>query len=353
MGISGIRYIDEDFEYLSKAPFYGAKITDPLPIDVSGGYTWFEFICINSISEALSNSAVSLLDKDTVLILSSTKGNISLIEEGGVNKEITERVSLYQTAHIIGQYFGAVNKPIVISNACISGVLAIITAKRLLESGAYKHAVVVGADVLSRFVVSGFQSLMAMSDETCRPFDKDRKGINLGEGAATVVMTSDASLLDHNSVEVLGEGLTNDANHISGPSRTGQELADAVIHALQRSHINKEALSFISAHGTATLFNDEMESKAFNLAGLSEVPLHSLKAYFGHTLGAAGVIESVMTIQSLRQKTILISKNYEQSGVPMPLNISKNLLVSDKKTALKTASGFGGCNAALVFSMLG
>ena len=314
-------------------------------------YTRFEKLCILSINDALSRAGIDSSGTDTVFILSTTKGNIELIENENA-ADTNAQVSLEHTAELISSYFKAANKPIVVSNACISGVLAIIMAKRLLESGKYKNAVVTGADVLSRFVVSGFQSLMAMSDGPCRPFDKDRKGINLGEGAATVIMTTDKALTNENSILVQGEGLTNDANHISGPSRTGEELADAVNKAMSKSNIKAEDLSFVSSHGTATIYNDEMESKAFDLAGLNQVPLHSLKGNFGHTLGAAGVIETIMTIESLRRKCILPSANFMELGVPKSLNINVKLIDSDKHHALKTASGFGGCNAAIVYSHL-
>ena len=348
-GKSGIKLIDSDLS--STGSFYASAISDvvagySLEIDSN---TRFERICINSITDALSRSGINGSEADTIFILSTTKGNIELIQNSN-GADVTARVLLEHTAGQIASHFHSPNKPIIVSNACISGVLAIIMAKRLLESGKYRHAVVVGADILSDFVVSGFQSLMAMSDEPCRPFDKDRKGINLGEGAATVIMTTDKNLTNSQSILVMGEGISNDANHISGPSRTGQELADAVSKSLRKSNIDVNALSFISSHGTATIYNDEMESKAFDLVGLNEVPLHSLKAYFGHTLGAAGVIESIMTIESLRRKSILSSLNFDQIGVPKSLNVNVEFKSSDKYHALKTASGFGGCNAALVYS---
>lgn len=343
-GDSGISLVDD--AGLSPVPVYAARINDSSLPHVEGSAPRFERLCMLSIQEALTHTAISMMDRDTIFILSTTKGNIELLAAGGSDGEL----SLSLSADRIAAHFGAVNKPIVVSNACISGVLAIITAKRLIDSGRYKHAVVTGADVLSHFVVSGFQSLMAISDEPCRPFDRARKGINLGEGAATVVLTSDISQVQPDSIEVLGEGLTNDANHISGPSRTGAELADAVTKAISRSSIRAEDIAFISAHGTATLYNDEMESKAFETAGLSDTPLHSLKGYFGHTLGAAGVIETVMSIHSLRAKKVLASHGYTESGVPGSVTVNSSVVTSDKSHALKTASGFGGCNAAIVLS---
>jgi 3-oxoacyl-[acyl-carrier-protein] synthase-1 len=346
-GETGIK-LCKNILYAEKSIYASCIQNDDLGAKV---HSRFENLCVRSITEALSHTVLNGSEKDTIFILSTTKGNIGLIEKERFGNTI-EQVSLDHSARVIASHFQAVNKPIVVSNACISGVLSIIIAKRLLESGKYKYAIVTGADMLSQFVASGFQSLMALSDEPCRPFDRDRKGINLGEGAATVIITSDKALADTNSIAVMGEGVTNDANHISGPSRTGQELAGAVVKAMHRSGIGAADLSFISAHGTATLYNDEMEAKAFDIAGLNEVPLHSLKGYFGHTLGAAGLIESIMAIHSLRNNCILASRNFDTSGVPKHININMQVAASDKSYALKTASGFGGCNAALVYSKI-
>lgn len=341
-GTTGIRLINNPV--LSPEPFYASLFKE---VPSTGNYTRFEHYCIESIKDALASASVSLHSPDTVFILSTTKGNIELIEKESNNEQLKERVSLFNTAKIIGGYFNAVNRPLVVSNACISGVLAIVIAKRLLQSGQYKNAVVTGADVLSQFIVSGFQSLHAMSDEACKPFDKNRKGINLGECAATVVLSTEKG---NSVIEVKGGASSNDANHISGPSRTGHELANAITQTLQESGVAAQELSFISAHGTATLYNDEMEAKAFAHAGLSEIPLHSLKAHFGHTLGAAGVLESILTYKSLQDGIILPSRNYSEYGVPGHVTISQTLVGSEKHHALKTASGFGGCNAAIIYS---
>lgn len=359
-GESAIRQISDTT--LSPEPFYAAMFAEqgllyfPSPLNGEGARgtradeaTRFEKLCIASIDDALSQTEIKLSDKDTLFILSTTKGNIELIEGVEMNEEIRQRVSLFNTAKIIAGHFNAANKPLVVSNACISGVLSIIIAKRLLEAGQYKHIVITGADVLSKFIISGFQSLHAMSSNPCRPFDKSRDGINLGECAATVVLTTEKSL--SKDIVVNGGSSTNDANHISGPSRTGLELSFAVKAAMQESEVAPDDLSFISAHGTATLYNDEMEAKAFSNAALSQIPLHSLKGHFGHTLGAAGVLESIFTYRSLTEGLVLPSRNFEALGVSEQINVSSALAGTDKKHALKTASGFGGCNAAIVYSI--
>jgi 3-oxoacyl-[acyl-carrier-protein] synthase-1 len=146
---------------------------------------------------------------------------------------------------------------------------------------------------------------------------------------------------------LVGEGFsTNDANHISGPSRTGEGLFIAIDRLLKKSPLN---VDYISAHGTATLYNDEMESIAITRARLQSVPINSFKGYWGHTLGAAGIIESIMGIWSIKNGVILNTKGYNVSGVTNPIFIINKPVKKEINTCLKIASGFGGCNAALIF----
>lgn len=142
----------------------------------------------------------------------------------------------------------------------------------MLRAGFYDAAVVVGADEISMFIQRGFQSFMALSDTICKPYDLQRNGINLGEAAAAIVLKS-VNVPAAGTLLVKGGASANDANHLSGPSRTGEELALAVTSAIKKSGLVPAEIDFISAHGTATAYNDEMESKAFERAGLSEIPL--------------------------------------------------------------------------------
>lgn len=345
-GHSGIR--------LQPEGYFGAMIAEE---DLLGwmkehqldGYTKFEQLLILSIREALSHTNITLQDPRTALIVSTTKGNIALLEEertGGA-----QPLELFATAGRIAAYFDAAAKPLVISNACISGLLAILAGQRLIRSGRYDHAVICGADVLTQFVRSGFQSFQAISDEPCRPFDAARKGISLGEGAATVILTKNSTLLKRKTAIRLGEGASsNDANHISGPSRTGAELSAAITRAIQQSGLQPEDMGFVSAHGTATLYNDEMEAKAFHLSGLQNVPVNSLKGYYGHTLGAAGLIEAIIGMHSMLEDMVIPTAGFSESGVSLPLKLSNRPEHRPMEHYLKTTSGFGGCNAAMVFS---
>jgi 3-oxoacyl-[acyl-carrier-protein] synthase-1 len=227
-------------------------------------------------------------------------------------------------------------------------MLAILTGMRLIQSGQYENAVVAGADVISKFVLSGFQSFQAISPLPCKPFDAARDGINLGEAAGTVIITSNKNY--SSGIKVTGGSVSNDANHISGPSRTGEELNLAITKALNAAGLNAADIDFISAHGTATVYNDEMEAKAIAMAGLQAAPVNSLKGYYGHTLGAAGLIESIISIQSLKENLVIPTRGFENLGVTQPVNVCSTLYRSALNNCLKTASGFGGCNAAMVFS---
>lgn len=337
---------------ISPQPFYGS-LFEPDAVFLTetdkNVYTKFEQMLIASITDALKNSGIEPGDERTILILSTTKGNISLLETCGNSRQLKERVVLPHSAKLVARYFNFVNQPIVVSNACISGSLALLTGQRLIQSGKYDHAVVAGADVISAFVVSGFESFQAVSQRPCKPFDAERNGLNLGEGAATIVLSANK----RNGAPYLrlaGGSVSNDANHISGPSRSGEELYQAIRIALQCAQLSQNDIHFISAHGTATMYNDEMEAKAITLAGLQSVPVNSLKGYYGHTLGAAGLIECVISCYSLRENLVLPTMGFEKQGVSKPLNICDTLQSGTYTNCLKTASGFGGCNAAVVFS---
>jgi len=306
-------------------------------------YTRFERMLIHSISTALNSCKVDITKSSTGLVISTTKGNISLIE----NKNYQPyKLPLHYSAHLIAAHFGNPNRPVIVSNACISGLTALITAKRMIEAGQYKNVVVAGADVISAFVFSGFNAFQAISPKACKPYDAARKGVTLGEAAATIILSEKV----HNGVRITGGGGSNDANHISGPSRTGEELNIAMQKAMADAGIGAKNIDFISAHGTATLYNDEMEAKAITLADLQLVPVNSLKGYYGHTLGAAGILESIISVQSMKTNTILPTIGFEALGVSKPIAVSSILQHKTINNSLKTASGFGGCNAAVIFS---
>lgn len=309
-------------------------------------YTFFEKMAILSASRAIQEAGIDTASQRVLFILSTTKGNVFLLDkrETGFPEE---RVLLGLAARQLTDFFHNPNPPIVVSNACISGVCAQIEAMRSLESGCFDHVVVVGCDVQSAFIVSGFQSFKALSSDCCKPFDAYRCGLNLGDAAATVVFTRKDTVGPNEWVACRG-AIRNDANHISGPSRTGEGCYRALKIALD--DVQPSQIAFINAHGTATLYNDEMESVAIERAGLLHVPVNGLKGYYGHTMGAAGVLETILSMQAIDDHIILATKGYETLGVTHPLLLSNQNEMTEKKMFIKLLSGFGGCNAALLFA---
>jgi 3-oxoacyl-[acyl-carrier-protein] synthase-1 len=340
-GTSGVR--GHERPDMADQPFYAALFDAAPP----SPYTRFEQLLIDSIADALRQAPSIRPDDDrTILIVSSTKGNTHLLDVD--DHTPAYRIALPGSAALVAKHFNFTQTPIVVSNACISGLLGLITGARLLRSGLFDNAVVTGADVITKFILSGFGSFQALSPGHCRPFDRDRDGINLGEGAGTMILSTSPEY--RHGFLLRGGAVSNDANHISGPSRTGEELSHAITQALCDARVVPNDIRFISAHGTATPYNDEMEARAITLAGLQDVPVNSLKGYYGHTLGAAGLIESIVTLASMRENMIIPSMGFENNGVTTPLNICRSITTTDLDTCLKTASGFGGCNAAVVLS---
>lgn len=291
----------------------------------------------------IGNAQLELKGKRTAFILSSTKGNIE------------ENISLADSAQRIASQLGIDSKPIVVCNACISGLSALILGNRLIDSGLYDAAIVCGCDTPRQFILSGFQSLKALSPEPCRPFDMERMGLNLGEAAATLILSKNP--IQGNSWR-MGDGfIRNDAFHISTPSKT----ADGLYLSLQRTLESftkeisstckqidmKEHLAFINAHGTATLFNDQMESVAIGRAGLSDLPANAYKSFWGHTMGAAGILETIISMKAIDDDTILGTRGFSELGVSGKMNICAENRPTDKKGFIKMLSGFGGCNATI------
>ena len=315
-------------------------------LKIVDGYTIFEQLLIISITEAMKDVSVDIKSPGTFVILSTTKGNIDLLKDNP-KRFNPDRVHLWKSAQIVGEYFNTSETPLVISNACISGVLALNTADRLIKWGKYDNVVVAGCDVLSEFIVSGFQSFLSLSKDVCKPFDKDRTGLSLGDGAASVVLTSDKMIAKQPLIEIVTGSGSNDANHISGPSRTGEGLFIVIKDVLNGS----KDIDYISAHGTATPYNDDMESVAIDRSGLNDIPVNSYKGNIGHTLGAAGIIESIFCFESMRKDLLIKTFGFKNQGTVKKINVIDESKSAKVNRVLKTASGFGGSNAAILFEM--
>jgi 3-oxoacyl-[acyl-carrier-protein] synthase-1 len=350
-GKSGITLQEDKFGITE--PFYASSVSlEKLNEEFSrfadvNRYTSFERLVILSVYKASAHAGIDLTSPKTLFIVSTTKGNVSLLDPDHSRDFKKERVYLWEAAGQIVSFFKNPNTPVIVSQACISGVSAILIAKMFLESGRYNHVVVTGGEVLSKFIVSGFQSFKALSPGKCKPFDKFHDGLSLGEGAATIILgVTIENLLPVNCIAIKAGATSNDANHISGPSRSGEGLYRAIMRTLKGADTFE--LAFINAHGTATPYNDEMEAFAISRAGLEHVPVNSLKAYFGHTLGAAGLIETVVCAHSLIDARLIKCLGYETPGISKNIRVIKETGSFETTECLKTASGFGGCNAAVI-----
>lgn len=346
--IIGVKKIKLPF---SQDEFCVAKIADEKiqehlsQIKNAETHTKLEQLSILSIQDVINQSGINPKDNRTLLIYSTTKGNIDILENNYKNID-PKRVYLPVFAKHLQSYFQLAHTPVVLSNACISGILAIIIAKRFIEQGTYDNVLVCGGDILSEFTISGFKSFNAMSSEPSKPFDANRVGINLGEAVSTILITNKKELATPYNTQIVSGASANDANHISGPSRTGDGLFQCLT---QIGNKNTNDIGFISAHGTATPFNDEMESIAFDRAGFNTTPVNSLKGYYGHTLGSAGVLETVLSLESMKHQRLIKSEGFETKGFSGNITMIESHQDKTFSSFIKTASGFGGCNAAALF----
>ena len=304
-------------------------------------------LMIDSISDSLSfvNQTI-LLESKTLLIVSTTKGEIN-----SINSDIN-KTHLSYLSEKIKNFFSCIDKGIVVSTACVSGLQALIVANDMINHNYYDNVIICGGDLASQFVIEGFTSFYALSDAPCRPFDKDRKGLNIGEAVSTIIMSNDRNLYKETPLKFLGGCSINDANHISAPDREAEGLIKSINNTLEIGNVMSNDIDFINAHGTATVYNDEMEAKAFSKLNFDNIPVNSLKGYFGHTLGAAGVIETAISLQSMRNNLLLKCKGFENQGFDSKLDILTENREIQVSTILKTSSGFGGFNASVIIQKI-
>jgi len=269
----------------------------------------------------------------------------------------TAGVAHYQAQQQIGeiqQRFGFRGPAMIIANACAGGGNAIGHAADLIRTGMADIVLAGGYDALCDLVFTGFDSLQALAPDACRPFDRGRRGLMLGEGAAFLVVESERHALERGAAlhgVVVGYGQATDTFHLTQPAQDGAPLEQAMRQALEKARLTPSEIGYVNAHGTGTPFNDGAEAKAFHAVfGKTSTKISSTKSAIGHTLGAAGAIESVFSLLALK------------SGfLPPQVNLlDPELLVADALVKVgETASlhsvmsvnlGFGGSNAVLVFS---
>ena len=355
-----------DLDSLWRGVLSGESAIRPLTRFATGRYrstlaSWVEGLeCRNGVSgmhSLLERLLVGFgpVPADAALITASTKGCVDVMEainSGGAGDPA--QVTMSHLLEQIAGRFGLDSPGININAACASSTIAVARAASLIASGRKEVVLVVCMDLVSEFVFSGFSALQALSVEKCRPFDRNRDGLTLGEGGAALLLMSRERAQREGRPElglVAGWGSANDATHITAPARDGCGLIQAVRQALSRASISPEQIAAISAHGTATIYNDQMELTAFQaLFGERQLPMNSIKGAIGHTLGAAGGIEIALGLKCLEGKTLPPTVGMLEPDEGGQRFLSDLAQPINGSYLLSTNSGFGGVNAAVIIS---
>jgi len=290
---------------------------------------------------------------DSALITATIKAGADNLQSFCRGKQAHfQDVQLSSIANIVGETLGLVSNGICVSASCASSTIAVAHGAALIESGRTEAVLVCCGDLITEYHFSGFSSLKALSPFACRPFDRERKGLSLGEGAAALLLMKAGRARRENRDQlgtVLGWGISNDATHITAPAKSGRGLIQAVDQALRSAQKKPQDIAAISAHGTGTVYNDLMELKAFRqVFGERKVPVYSIKGAIGHTLGAAGAIEIIMGLKTLSTRMTPPTVGFANPEDGAEGRVSSEPQPVDGDCLLTTNSGFGGVNAALV-----
>jgi len=300
-------------------------------------------------------SEMEFVPADARLYTATTKAGIDNLEHlrRGRTADASDVLAGAIAAHISRQ-LGLTDAGTNISAACASSSIAVAKGAALIAAGRAECVLVCCMDLVTEFVFSGFSALGALSPEPCRPFDRERNGLTLGEGAASLLLMKAERAIKEGRPHlgtVLGWGVANDAFHVTAPDPHGSGLVSAVKKALKQACLNQEAISAVCAHGTGTIYNDHMELTAFDhIFKDRKLPLYSIKGAIGHTLGAAGGIEVSLGLKSLSEGLAPPTVGFSKGEDGTAGRISSQPAVINGNHLLSTNSGFGGINAALILA---
>jgi 3-oxoacyl-(acyl-carrier-protein) synthase len=288
------------------------------------------------------------IGEETPLLLATTKGAADEL----LRPDEPFRGQPWQIGSRLCERLSLIGGSTTFSAACASSTIAIIQAALRIASGECEQALVVGIDLIGRFILGGFASLKALSLAGCRPFDKKRDGLSLGEGGGWLLLSKRKESFNNTSriLSLTGWGIACDAIHITAPCRQGTGLISAITQATAGK---TETIGGINAHGTGTLYNDAMELTAFNKIWDTPPPLCSVKGGIGHCLGAAGIIEATLSLKSLETECLPPTIGCIEPESDTPMLSEKSSLPLQSASILSCNSGFGGINAAFVFSRIG
>lgn len=367
-GLSGIgkaKFLNS--RYCSNIPFGEVKYSNEELVDFLNGLTFpgatrTDYLAFIAVKEAIQQSNLSdsdLASYNTALITGSTVGGMcktdELYADANSLKDKSEYISSYgagvHKVHL-AKHFGIKGYTNTINTACSSSANAIMIGMKLIQSKKASRVIVGGVDSLAKFTVNGFNSLQILSENPCRPFDKNRDGLNLGEAGAFLVLESEEVLNGKECLaEVVGYGNSNDAYHPSSLSENAIGVKLAMQRALDKANLSPNQINYINTHGTATPNNDEVENRGINLIFGEQPPIfNSTKTYTGHTLGAAGALEAGIGILSMNNSEVFPSLNIDEPIDEMNIEPNRSLLKLDIDKFMSNSFGFAGNCTSLIFS---
>jgi len=344
-----------------EVPFSDNQLKELNDVTHQHEFTRTTVLALNAFKEAVNEAGIdaNLLKSDrTAFISSSTVGGMCYTNELYSDANLKGIPSNYVRSYEGSDHTFRITKMFeiggiidTINTACSSSANAFLLGARLIQTGRADRVIVGGADSIAKYTVNGFNSLMILSDEACKPFDENRTGVSLGEGAAYLVLESEVSACNKTKIaELTGFGNSNDAHH---PSTTSEDAIGPILsmeRALEMTGIKPDLIDYINAHGTGTENNDITETVALNTVFQKVPPYNSTKSYTGHTLAAAGSLEAILSLLSLKNNELYPSLRCEE---PIKTHLSKPISEFEKKelkNVMSNSFGFGGNCTSLIFS---
>ena len=349
----------KDFIKVGEIKLSNEDLSERLNIVKENSYTRTSLLAIFAIKEAIKHFSETEISQ-MGLVSASTVGGMDKTEQYFYEYQNNISVRKYIHTHNIGDithqiadYFGLKSIVTALSTACSSSANAIITGCNLLRMGCLKQVIVGGSDPLSKFTINGFNSLMILSDTDCQPFDNNRKGLNLGEAGAYLVLETEENALKNNHkilATLSGWGNANDAYHQTASSADGEGAFLAMQKALSMANLSPSEIDYVNAHGTATQNNDLSESIALSRVFHSVPDFSSTKAFTGHTLATASSVEAIYSILAIQNGIVFPNLNFQTPMVEVDIKPQTEIKYKEINNVLSNSFGFGGNCSTLIFS---
>ena len=349
----------KDFIKVGEIKLSNEDLSERLNIVKENSYTRTSLLAIFAIKEAIKHFSETEISQ-MGFVSASTVGGMDKTEQYFYEYQNNISVRKYIHTHNIGDithqiadYFGLKSIVTALSTACSSSANAIITGCNLLRMGYLKQVIVGGSDPLSKFTINGFNSLMILSDTDCQPFDNNRKGLNLGEAGAYLVLETEENALKNNHkilATLSGWGNANDAYHQTASSADGEGAFLAMQKALSMANLSPSEIDYVNAHGTATQNNDLSESIALSRVFHSVPDFSSTKAFTGHTLATASSVEAIYSILAIQNGIVFPNLNFQTPMVEVDIKPQTEIKYKEINNVLSNSFGFGGNCSTLIFS---